>query len=349
MNILIQSRCHSLHDDNINGIHHLIEYGLTEYVTSCKTSYRSTIDHWVEPHGEGGKLNKLFLDKIIYLCTTQHLCKIRTMHDTIIASHERSFSIRSVSPDHATNVSPTTLLTIFSSRSSVCYLADHKTIQSPPKAMASKILPKPIVICGPSGVGKGTLIEMLFKRFPNDQFGFSVSHTTRKPREGEVDGKHYHFTSVEKVKHEIAEGKFIEYAEVHGNYYGTSVAAVESVQKENRICILDIDIQGVKEVKKSSLEPLYFFITPPSLGELEKRLRGRGTETEESIKKRLANSKQEMDYGHEAGNFDRIFVNADLNSTFEELAACIKENYPQLDEVAPDDEQKNCTSSCVVS
>ena len=214
---------------------------------------------------------------------------------------------------------------------------------------AAKVLPKPVVFCGPSGVGKGTLIEMLMKRFPNDQFGFSVSHTTRKPREGEVDGQHYNFTSVEKIKQEIDDGKFVEYAEVHGNYYGTSVASVENVQKANRICVLDIDIQGVVEVKKSSLEPLYFFITPPSLEELEKRLRGRGTETEESIKKRLANSAKEMKYGHEAGNFDRIFVNADLKATFEELTSAVNEYYPELDEVAPDDEQKNCTSNCILS
>jgi len=217
------------------------------------------------------------------------------------------------------------------------------------REMASKILPKPVVFCGPSGVGKGTLIEMLMKRFPNDQFGFSVSHTTRNPRDGECDGKHYNFTSVEKIKEEINDGKFVEYAEVHGNYYGTSIAAVETVQKQNRICILDIDIQGVMKVKKSSLEPLYFFITPPSLEELEKRLRGRGTETEESIKKRLANSAKEMEYGHKAGNFDRIFVNADLKEAFEELAEAIKEIYPEVDEVAPDDEQKNCTSNCIIS
>jgi guanylate kinase len=215
--------------------------------------------------------------------------------------------------------------------------------------MSSKILPKPIIFSGPSGVGKGTLIEMLMKRFPDDQFGFSVSHTTRKPREGEVDGTHYNFTSVEKIKEEINEGKFVEYAEVHGNYYGTSITAVESVQKQDRICILDIDVQGVMKVKKSSLEPLYCFITPPSLEELEKRLRGRGTETEESIKKRLANSAKEMDYGHEAGNFDRIFVNANLKEAFEELSEFIKGKYPELDEVAPDDEQKNCTSNCLIS
>ena len=80
---------------------------------------------------------------------------------------------------------------------------------------------RPVVFCGPSGVGKGTLIELLMKRFPNDQFGFSVSHTTRKPREGEVDGVHYNFTTVDAIKKEIADGKFIEYAEVHGKYYGT--------------------------------------------------------------------------------------------------------------------------------
>jgi guanylate kinase len=79
-------------------------------------------------------------------------------------------------------------------------------------------LPKPVVFCGPSGVGKGTLIDLLMKKFP-DSFGFSVSHTTRKPREGEVDGKHYHFTTVEDIKKEIDAGKFVEYAEVHGNYY----------------------------------------------------------------------------------------------------------------------------------
>eukprot|EP00523_Entomoneis_sp_CCMP467_P005434 CAMPEP_0168742088 /NCGR_PEP_ID=MMETSP0724-20121128/12856_1 /TAXON_ID=265536 /ORGANISM="Amphiprora sp., Strain CCMP467" /LENGTH=214 /DNA_ID=CAMNT_0008789627 /DNA_START=62 /DNA_END=706 /DNA_ORIENTATION=+ len=208
---------------------------------------------------------------------------------------------------------------------------------------------KPIVFAGPSGVGKGTLIDLLQKRFPNDQFGFSVSHTTRKPREGETDGVHYNFTTVEQIKKDIADGKFIEYAEVHGKYYGTSIAAVESVQSNGKICILDIDVQGVQKVKLSSLEPYYVFIAPPSKEELEKRLRGRGTETEDAIKTRLGNAAKELEYGQQAGNFDRVFVNADLKQTFEDLADCIKEWYPHLVEVAPDDEQKNCTSKCVIS
>jgi guanylate kinase len=212
-------------------------------------------------------------------------------------------------------------------------------------------LPTPVVFCGPSGVGKGTLIEMLMKRFPNEQFGFSVSHTTRKPRDGEVDGVHYNFTTVDEIKKEIDAGKFVEYAEVHGNYYGTSIAAVEAVQQKGQICVLDIDIQGVMKVKESSLKPRYLFIAPPSMDELEKRLRGRGTETEEKIQLRLKNASKELEYGQQAGNFDRIFVNADLKATFEDLADAFKEWYPSLDEVAPDDEQKSCTSSskCVMS
>ncbi|CAB9521526.1 Guanylate kinase [Seminavis robusta] len=206
---------------------------------------------------------------------------------------------------------------------------------------------KPVVVCGPSGVGKGTLIDMLMKRFPNEQLGFSVSHTTRPPREGEVDGKHYNFTTVEQIKKDIDAGKFIEYAEVHGKYYGTSIEAVESVQKDGKICILDIDVQGAEKVKKSSLEPIYIFIAPPSQEELEKRLRGRGTETEEAIKTRLGNAAKELEYGRNAGNFDRIFVNADLKATFEDIASAFKEWYPHLNEVAPDDEEKNC--ACVIS
>lgn len=103
------------------------------------------------------------------------------------------------------------------------------------------------------------------------------------------------------------------------------------------------------KVKESSLKPRYLFISPPSMEELEKRLRGRGTETEEAITKRLGNAKKEMDYGHEAGNFDRIFVNADLKSCFEDIVEAFREWYPHLDEVVPDeDPEKNCTS-CTIS
>lgn len=211
--------------------------------------------------------------------------------------------------------------------------------------------PRPVVFCGPSGVGKGTLINMLMERFPDDQFGFSVSHTTRKPREGEENGVHYNFTTVDAMKKEIAEGKFIEHAEVHGNYYGTSVAAVKSLQDDGKICILDIDVQGARNVKKSSLKAHYVFIAPPSMEALELRLRGRGTESEEDIQKRLANAGDEMAYGQSAGNFDHVFINADLKATFDDLVLCMKEWYPQLLDAAVDDDvdPPNCTSKCTVS
>lgn len=106
--------------------------------------------------------------------------------------------------------------------------------------------------------------------------------------------------------------------------------AVESVRTKNKICILDIDIQGVQNVKKSSLDANYIFIAPPSMQDLEKRLRGRGTEKEEAILKRLGNAKDEIEYGMGKGNFDRVFVNDDLNNTFEAMVEEFQLSYPQL-------------------
>ena len=190
------------------------------------------------------------------------------------------------------------------------------------------------IICCHDCTGKGTLIDLLMKRFPDNQFGFSVSRTTRQPREGEVHGVHYNFTTVEDMKKAIAAGEFVEYAEVHGRFYGTSFNAVDNVRKSGKICILDIDIQGVQAVKKSSLKPHYLFIAPPepALKNLEHRLRGRGTEKEEDLQRRLAQAKNELDYGFAEGNFDAIVTNDDLNVAFHRLILQIKEWYPYLRE-----------------
>jgi guanylate kinase len=163
--------------------------------------------------------------------------------------------------------------------------------------------PKALVIAGPSGVGKGTLINMLKQEFP-ESFGFSVSHTTRQPRAGEQNDVHYHFVTVETMQADIKAGKFLEHANVHGNFYGTSIAAVERVKKTGQICILDIDVQGCRQCRKVQLPGAYVFVSPPSFEELEKRLRGRGTEDEEKITKRLANAKGEIDARNEPGLFD---------------------------------------------
>ena len=129
-------------------------------------------------------------------------------------------------------------------------------------------------MCGPSGVGKGTLMKKLFAEF-DGKLAVSVSHTTRRPREGEEDGKHYHFVDKETMEREIAAERFIEYAHVHNNIYGTSFKAVKDVVKSGKVCILEIDIQGVKKVKGTDLNPRVIYIAPPSIEELEKRLRDR--------------------------------------------------------------------------
>ncbi|KAL2610662.1 hypothetical protein R1flu_029235 [Riccia fluitans] len=178
--------------------------------------------------------------------------------------------------------------------------------------------PQPVVICGPSGVGKGTLINKLMKEYPH-AFGFSVSHTTRKPRFMEQDGVHYHFAERPDMEAAIQEGKFLESADVHGNLYGTSIAAVEAVADAGKRCILDIDVQGAELVKKSSLNALFIFISPPSFEELEARLRGRGTETEEQIEKRLKNAKKEMERSADTTLFDHLLINDNIDVAYEEL------------------------------
>ncbi|KAF9132011.1 guanylate kinase, partial [Linnemannia schmuckeri] len=141
---------------------------------------------------------------------------------------------------------------------------------------------RPIVISGPSGAGKSTFLKRLFAEYP-DKFGFSVSNTTRNPRAGEVNGVDYNFLTREEFLAGVARGDFIEHAEFSGNLYGTTVQGVKSVGDKGRICILDIDMQGVKLVKKTDLNPYYLSVQPPSIEELEKRLRGRGTEKEADI------------------------------------------------------------------
>ncbi|TMW63563.1 hypothetical protein Poli38472_002504 [Pythium oligandrum] len=186
----------------------------------------------------------------------------------------------------------------------------------------------PIVIAGPSGVGKGTLINKLLEQYP-DTFGFSVSHTTRGPRPGEVDGVAYHFRAKEEVQAEIDAGLFIEYAHVHGNIYGTSKRAVEHVQEQGKICILDIDIQGVQLVKKAGLDCRFLFIAPPSMSELEQRLRGRGTETEEKVQLRIKNAAGELKYAQTPGAFDATLVNSDLDECYDTLLKTLQAWYPK--------------------
>ncbi|KAB0796560.1 hypothetical protein PPYR_10621 [Photinus pyralis] len=184
--------------------------------------------------------------------------------------------------------------------------------------------PKPLVFCGPSGSGKSTMLTKLLVDYPT-HFGFSVSHTTRLPREGEVDGVHYHFTTVKQMKEDINEGKFIESATFGGNMYGTSIKAVEVVRDSGKVCILDIDVQGVKQVKQTSLNPWYVFVKPPSLDALEERLKKRKTENLTSLTLRLQAAQKEIEYGEEAGNFDLLVINDDLHHAYDEIKKFVED------------------------
>ncbi|PYI04829.1 guanylate kinase [Aspergillus sclerotiicarbonarius CBS 121057] len=184
---------------------------------------------------------------------------------------------------------------------------------------------RPVVVSGPSGTGKSTLLKQLFAEMP-DRFGFSISHTTRAPRPGEEHGREYYFTTKEDFLDLVSEDGFIEHAQFGGNYYGTSVQAVKNIAEQRRICILDIEMEGVKQVKRTDLNARFLFLAPPSVEELERRLRGRGTETEESLMKRLTQAKNELEFSKEPGAHDKIVVNDDLEKAYTELRDWIVDN-----------------------
>jgi guanylate kinase len=191
--------------------------------------------------------------------------------------------------------------------------------------------PKSLVICGPSGVGKGTLINKLLVTNPQ-QFSLSVSYTSRKPRQHEVDGKHYHFVDKEFLMNDIKYGsiKYVEYAEVHSNIYGTRQDDIDAIHQENKICILDIDCNGVKQLKRNQFSAIYVFIRPVSISVLENRLRSRNTESESQIQLRLHNARNEIDYGDKEGNFDYILINDQLDDSFMILNEKIKAWFPKV-------------------
>ncbi|KAG1973507.1 guanylate kinase-like isoform X2 [Pimephales promelas] len=189
--------------------------------------------------------------------------------------------------------------------------------------------PRPVVLSGPSGAGKSTLLKRLMKEYEG-VFGFSVSHTTRNPRPGEEDGKDYHFVTRENMQEGIDNGEFIENAEFSGNMYGTSKSSIEDVQAQNLICILDVDIQGVQNIKKTDLNPIYISIQPPSMEILEKRLRDRQTETEESLQKRLEAARIDMELSKEPGVFDIVIINDDLEAAYEKLKSVLVEEIQKV-------------------
>jgi guanylate kinase len=182
---------------------------------------------------------------------------------------------------------------------------------------------RPVVISGPSGAGKSTLCSRLLNTYPGT-FAATVSHTTRKARPGEVDGVTYYYVSREHFESLILKDTFVEFTEFNGNLYGTSKQTIIDQLSKGSIIVLDVEMEGVKQLKKeqlnseSTINPRFVFIKPPSFAVLESRLRGRGTEDETSVQSRLERARDELEYA-ETGVHDKIILNEDLDKAFREL------------------------------
>jgi len=175
-----------------------------------------------------------------------------------------------------------------------------------------------LVVSGPSGAGKGTICKALLNK--NDQIKLSVSATTRKPRTGEVHGVNYFFLEKEEFTTMIENGEFLEYAQIYDNFYGTPKAAIIECLEKGQDVILEIEMQGAKQIKEVYPEGVFIFVLPPSLEELKSRIVGRGTETAEEIEKRFSCAFEEI---NQIENYDYFIVNEDVDKSVNDVEAII--------------------------
>ena len=182
-----------------------------------------------------------------------------------------------------------------------------------------KNLKKLIILTGPSGVGKGTVVKKILDE--DKSIWLSISATTRSPREGEKEGQSYYFLSEDKFKEMIEKKLFLEWAQFAGNYYGTPLSSVNEKIEEGLTVLLEIEVEGANQIKKNYPEALSIFLLPPNKAELEKRIRNRGTEEEEAINRRLTRANYEIAVSNE---FDFVLTNHDVNETSKEIIKIIK-------------------------
>jgi guanylate kinase len=189
-----------------------------------------------------------------------------------------------------------------------------------------------LILSSPSGAGKTTLTRMLLERCP--ELRFSVSHTTRTPRVGEVNGRDYHFVDRAQFLDLVARDAFLEWAEVHGNLYGTSVAEIDRARTVPGCTgiLFDIDYQGARQIKSKVSDVVTVFVLPPSMGELERRLRGRASETEAVVQSRFRVAKLEIE---QYALFDYVVLNEDLNRAFDELRSIVVAERARRERRAP--------------
>jgi len=176
-----------------------------------------------------------------------------------------------------------------------------------------------IILISPSAGGKSVIAKQVLKKC--DNIGYSISITTRKPRGKEINGKAYFFISEEEFQKRISDEDFLEYALVHGKLYGTSKSVIEKILSSQKHAILDIDVQGAKQIIASGVDAITIFILPPSAAILKERLLKRGTDSKEKIEERLQDGIKEID---EVNNFDYLVINDDLNNAVEEVINIIK-------------------------
>lgn len=175
-----------------------------------------------------------------------------------------------------------------------------------------------VIISGPSGVGKGTVISALIARNPN--VSVAISATTRAPRQGEVSGKQYYFMNAPEFIELANTGGFIEWCEVHGNFYGTLKSEVNRLHSDGKIVILEIDIQGAQKIKDANIPCMFIFIDPPSMAELETRLKSRGTEDAESVALRISGAHAELAAGV---HYDHRVVNSTIESAVQHIESIL--------------------------
>ena len=228
---------------------------------------------------------------------------------------------------------------------SLCPLRAALSSSPNPSSPSATTLPPPsaslpcstLIICGPSGAGKGTIIARLLERYPN-ALSLSVSHTTRAPRPGEIEGTHYHFVpldrlraSIEKQSQPGATRKFLEHAQVHGNYYATSLNAVQRIWDVGKVAILDVDTKGVEQIRQArELTAKYVFLLPPDMPTLLQRLQGRGTDSAEQIAIRMANADKQIDFMRQSPElWDQVLENGRLDECVARLARLMHEWFPQ--------------------
>lgn len=177
-----------------------------------------------------------------------------------------------------------------------------------------------IVLSGPSGVGKGTVRKALFES-EGHNFTYSISMTTRQPRAGEVDGEDYYFVTREEFEKRIKDGKFLEYAEFVGNYYGTPIDKVEENIAAGKEVVLEIEVEGARQVKQKMSDAVFIFIAPPSFNALHERLKRRGTERQEVINERLEKARRELRL---MNDYDYIVINDEVNNAADRIRAIIR-------------------------